>query len=80
VPATHTRPSASSSAVEGLELTALPIWVYINLKKRISQHQAFEILRVAIVTVGVVQRNIAYEAVARERTFENLCGEEASCQ
>jgi hypothetical protein len=62
------------------ELTALPLWVYINLKKRINQDQAFEILRVAILTGGVVQRNIAYEAVARERTFENLCDEEASCQ
>jgi hypothetical protein len=57
---------------ELVELTALPLWVYINLKKRISQHQAFEILRVAILTGGMVQRNIAYEAVAKERTFENF--------
>jgi L-2-amino-thiazoline-4-carboxylic acid hydrolase len=61
---------------ELVELTALPLWVYINLKKRIGQQRAFEIMRVAILTGGIVQWNIAYEAVDRERTFESLCDEE----
>jgi hypothetical protein len=61
---------------ELVELTALPLWVYINLKKRIGQHKAFEIMRVAVLTGGMVQWNIAYEAVDKGRTFENLCDEE----
>src|ERR1700674_4703655 len=61
---------------ELVELTALPLWVYINLKKRIGQHKAFEIMRVAVLTGGIVQWNIAYEAVDKERTFQSLCDEE----
>ena len=61
---------------ELVELTALPLWVYINLKKRIGQQKAFEIMRVAILTGGTAQWNIAYETVDKERTFENLCEEE----
>src|SRR6266568_2082760 len=61
---------------ELVELTALPLWVYINLKKQIGQQKAFEIMRVAILTGGTAQWNIAYETVDKERTFENLCEEE----
>jgi hypothetical protein len=54
-----------------VELTSLPLWIYINLKKRIGQHKAFGIMRVVILTSGTVQWHIAYEAVDKERTFEN---------
>jgi hypothetical protein len=52
-----------------VELTALPLWVYINLKKRIGQQRAFEIMRVAILTGGIVQWNIAYEANAAFNSY-----------
>ncbi len=61
---------------ELVELTALPLWVYINLKKKIGQQKAFEIMRVAILTGGIVQWNLAYQAVDKKRTFETLCDEE----
>ncbi len=40
---------------ELIDLAALPLWVYINLKKKIGQQQAFEIMRIAILTGGVAQ-------------------------
>src|SRR6516162_6708892 len=59
-----------------IELAALPLWVYINLKKKIGQKKAFEIMRVAILTGGLAQWNFAYRAAEEERTFKNLCDEE----
>jgi L-2-amino-thiazoline-4-carboxylic acid hydrolase-like protein len=59
-----------------IELAALPLWVYINLKKRIGQKKAFEILRVAILTGGVASWNFNYKAAERERNFKNLCDAE----
>jgi len=61
---------------ELVELAALPLWVYIHLKKRIGQTKAFEVMRVAVLTGGVAQWNLAYETVARPRSFENLCDQE----
>ena len=61
---------------EMIDLAALPVWVYINLKKRIGQQKAFEIMRVAILTGGVAQWNFAYGAARKERTFKNLCDAE----
>ena len=58
---------------ELVDLAILPIWVYINLKDRIGQHKAVEIMRVAILTGGVAQWNFAYRTVEQERTFKNLC-------
>ena len=62
--------------VELVELAALPLWVYIHLKKKIGQPKAFEIMRATILTGGIAQWNLAYETVARERTFKNLCDQE----
>ena len=59
-----------------IDLAALPLWVYLNLKKRIGQKQAFEIMRVAILTGGIAKWNFNYKAVERERTFDNLCDAE----
>jgi hypothetical protein len=58
---------------ELIDLAALPLWVYINLKQRLGQAKPFEIMRIAILTGGVAQWNLAYETVGRERTFANLC-------
>lgn len=61
---------------ELIALTALPLWVYINLKARLGQGEAFEIMRVAILTGGVASWNIAYGAAETPRTFENLIAAE----
>lgn len=61
---------------ELIDLAVLPLWVYINLKKRIGQAKAFEIMRVVILTGGIAQWNFAYRATEKERTFENLCDAE----
>ena len=57
-------------------MCALLLWIYINLKKQLGQKQAFEIMRVAILTGGIAQWNFAYHAADGDRTFENLCNEE----
>jgi hypothetical protein len=59
-----------------IDLAALPLWVYINMKKKIGQPPAFEIMRVAILTGGIAQWNFQYRAAERERTFEDLCDAE----
>jgi hypothetical protein len=61
---------------ELVDICALPLWVYINLKKRLGQQRAFEIMRVAILTGGMAQWNFAYRAAEQDRTFDNLCDEE----
>jgi len=62
--------------VELVDTCALPLWVYINLKKRLGQKTAFEIMRVAILTGGIAQWNLAYRSAEQDRTFETLCDEE----
>ena len=59
-----------------IHLAALPLWVYINMKKRIGPHKAFEIMRVAILTGGLTSWNFNYKAAEMERNFKNLCDEE----
>jgi L-2-amino-thiazoline-4-carboxylic acid hydrolase len=61
---------------ELVEICALPLWVYINLKDELGQKKAFEIMRVAILTGGIAQWNFAYRAAEGDRTFEKLCDEE----
>jgi hypothetical protein len=62
--------------VELVDMCALPLWVYINLKAKIGQKPAFEIMRIAILSGGIAQWNFAYRAAEKDRTFENLCEEE----
>jgi hypothetical protein len=59
-----------------IDLAAPPLWVYIDMKKKISQRQAFEIMGVAILTGGTAQWNFQYRAAEKERTFQNLCDAE----
>lgn len=61
---------------ELVDLAAMPLWVYINLKKRIGQKRAFEIMRVALLTGGIASWNLAYKAAEKERSFANLCAAE----
>ena len=61
---------------ELIDIAALPLWVYINLKKRLGEPRAFEIMRIAILTGGLAQWNFQYGAADRERTFKNLCDAE----
>ena len=62
--------------VELVELAALPLWVYINLKKKLGQAKAFEIMRVAVLTGGVARWNLEFQTVDKPRTFANLCEQE----
>lgn len=59
-----------------VDLAALPLWVYINLKKRIGPKKAFEVMRVTILTGGIASWNFTYRAAERERNFQNLCDAE----
>ena len=61
---------------EFVDMTALPVWVYINLKQKIGQRKAFEIMRVAILTGGVAKQSLLFETVAKERTFQNFITQE----
>jgi hypothetical protein len=65
-----------SFPVELVDMCALPLWVYINLKRKLGQNQAFEIMRIAILSGGIAQWNFAYRAADEKRTFKNLCDEE----
>lgn len=61
---------------ELVELTALPLWVYLNLKKKIGQRKAFEIMRVALLTAGVAKQNLLFDTVAKERSFATFAQQE----
>jgi hypothetical protein len=59
-----------------VDMCALPLWVYINLKRKVGQSEAFEIMRIAILSGGIAQWNLAYRTADEKRTFKNLCDEE----
>lgn len=61
---------------EFLELVALPVWVYINLREQIGQRKAGEIMRIALLTGGLAQQNLLFDTVYSERTFDNLIEKE----
>jgi hypothetical protein len=56
---------------ELVDLAVLPLWVYINLKGKIGQKRAFEIMRIAILSGGVAQSSVRYRQgrVVLEYTF-----------
>ena len=55
-----------------IDLAALPAWVYVNLKKKVGQHRAFEIMRVALLTGGTAAQNLHFDTVHKERNFQNF--------
>jgi hypothetical protein len=61
---------------ELVDLAALPIWVYINLKAKIGQRNALEIMRIALLTGGLAQQNLLFDPVHTERTFDNFIEKE----
>lgn len=61
---------------EFVELTALPVWVYLNLKAKIGQPKALEIMRIALLTSGVALQSLMFDSVHTKRTFENFIEKE----
>jgi hypothetical protein len=59
-----------------IDIAALPLWVYINMKEKLGERRAFEIMRIAILAGGLAQWNFQYGAADKERTFKNLCDAE----
>ena len=57
---------------ELIDLAALPAWVYLNLKQKIGQRKAFEIMRVALLTGGTAAQNLQFDTVHKERSFKNF--------
>ena len=57
---------------ELIDLAALPAWVYLNLRRRIGQDRAFEIMRVALLTGGTASQNLQFDTVHKKRTFQNF--------
>ena len=57
---------------ELIDLAALPVWVYLNPKKKVGQHRAFEIMRVALLTGGTATQNLQIDTVHKERNFQNF--------
>ena len=61
---------------EFLDLIALPLWIYINLKGKMGQQRAFEIMKVVILSGGVAKQSLLFETVSKERTFHNFIEQE----
>ena len=61
---------------EFVELISLPAWVYLNLKEKIGQHRALEVMRIALLTGGLAQQSPLFDPVHTERTFDNLIEKE----
>ena len=57
---------------ELIDLAAMPAWVYLNLKKKIGQYRAFEIMRVTLLTGGTAAQNLQFDTVHKERNFQNF--------
>ena len=55
-----------------IDFAALPAWVYLNLKKKIGQRKAFEVMRVALLTGGTAAQNLQFDTVHKERNFQNF--------
>ncbi len=58
--------------LELINLAALPAWVYINLKEKIGQHKAFEIMRVALLAGGTAAQNLQFDTVHKKRDFQSF--------
>ena len=59
-----------------VEWVSLPVWVYLNLKEKIGQRKALEIMRIALLTGGTAALNMFFDPVHTERTFDNLIEKE----
>lgn len=61
---------------ELVKLAALPLWIYLNLKKKIGPKKAFEIIRIAILSAGVAKQNFLFGTVAQGRSFQTFADQE----
>lgn len=61
---------------ELIDLAALPLWIYINLKVKLGQKKAFEIMRVAVLTGGTAMQNILLDTLNKDRNFKNFSKQE----
>jgi hypothetical protein len=61
---------------EFVELVALPVWVYLNLKEKIGQPKALEIMRIALLTGGVAMQSLLFDPFHTRRTFDHFIEKE----
>ncbi|MBW1732354.1 MAG: L-2-amino-thiazoline-4-carboxylic acid hydrolase [Deltaproteobacteria bacterium] len=59
-----------------IALTAMPLWIYINLKKVLGQQKAYEIMRIPALTAGVAKQNILFDPVNKGRGFKQFIEKE----
>jgi len=59
-----------------IHFISMPLWVYINLKKKQGIEKAFEIMRIVLLTGGVAKQNILFDPISKKRTFENFIDQE----
>jgi predicted ArsR family transcriptional regulator len=57
---------------EFIDSAGLMAWLYIRLKKKVGQKNAFEIMRATILSMGLVVQQAGFRNVEDTRTFENL--------
>lgn len=55
-----------------IETAGFLAWLYLRLKERVGQEDAFEILRAAVLTSGLAVQQATFRNVESGRTFENL--------
>jgi hypothetical protein len=61
---------------EFIEMTALPAWIYINLKKIIGEKKAYEIMRVTLLSGGVALQSLLFNTVSQKRSFQYFIAQE----
>ncbi len=61
---------------ELVDLAALPAWVYLQLRKKIGQTKAFEIMRIALLTGGTAAQNLQFDTVYKGRSFQTFIDQE----
>lgn len=59
-----------------IKFISMPLWVYINLKNKLGEKKAFEIMRIALLTGGLAKQSILFDSVNKPRTFENFIKQE----
>lgn len=61
---------------ELIQLMSMPLWVYINLKNKLGEGKAFEIMRIALLTGGLAKQSLLFYSVDKPRTFKNFIEQE----
>ncbi len=59
-----------------INFISMPLWVYINLKNKLGNEKAFEIMRIVLLTGGVAMQSILFDSINKPRTFENFIEQE----